>query len=635
MQSSLFAASPCGTSLVLLSNSGGGGSCASAHPAAVAAAAGLAPGQVLPVPWLTAVTATAATAPVTSSGSGAACTARPSASAVLTAAAVRGAAATAAAAAFVRSDEDLVILGGVTEGAPRGGASEPGVLVWQFPETAPPGSSRAEHVKELSSFPRDWRPLLESIYMDVQTSAAANVTGPLGGASGAVGGGSAAASVKLPQPSLQQLRFTLLPLRLGDATVGALLLAAPAAVLPGLGVAAPPHSAELLAGVAAATAECCLGPHLADIQRVTAAARELSVAVDIQGLASAMSSAVVEALSLELFVDFAVRLAVVPQPSYGADARGTAAQYGFMLTEMTGGGAGAGAAGDGSAPHRGSHHGMTGRAVGRSTSLQQPLAERVLPLSGVSKATSLTSGGGAAAAVAQVWDVTSGGGGGGGHVNSGVHSFNLPVGAAARGPAPAADAGPRVWKARPFSLESTLLWSVLSSARRQKPHLPSPLVRGAEASSYIPSATYDEPLGPASGPGGLYRVRSAAVPHVQAYVNDTDQPSADVMLLFRPGSAAAGGAVTGGGARAGGSASMGLGMILSGAGGGAPGPASLVLVAGNATLCVGESTGSSLSGGDVCVCVALYLTAQERLPSSLLHAARSRAQALMESVGKD
>ncbi|KAG2449668.1 hypothetical protein HYH02_005197 [Chlamydomonas schloesseri] len=593
---------------------------------------------------------------------------------------------------------------------------------------------------------------------------------------------------------------TLVPIRLGNDTVGALLLvsaipqsaaAAPkgasataavaaaggaaktagagatgATARPGQGGAAPlpVWSAELLAGVAAALAECCLGPHMGEIVRVAVAARDIAEAPDLQGLASALACAVTDSLATELHVDFTVRLALVPQAhapaaaSLGVNSGGAAAQYGFMLTEQP---AAAGtpqpdallsvARGSNAPGGGGMGGGPPSRNAARFSSNQNAI-DRVMGITGRPSGAASghwdAGGGGGSflsstnAGVAGVTGFSTPphlmalGGGGGGHM-SGVHSFQLPA-ALGAGRGGASEAPPRLWKARPFSLESTLLSSLANKAARAPP-------------SNMLAATYSSQMGPSAGGGvcggsglgmgmgtlcldevaptgaatpcngghtarllvpvgglssfaaanalgagggggagsGVCRVGGTVVPHVHAFVHDTDQPSGDVVLLFRTG--AAGGAATLTSAAAGGR-NPGVSGGASAGGGVASGamtaPASLVLVAGCVALNTGDgdglcsaggaglgltpmtpssrtapggggrsrpATGSGMTGaggggwpywpaafgvgsavngggggGEISVCVAVYLTTSERLPTSLLCAARNNAQALLE-----
>ncbi|KAG2428699.1 hypothetical protein HXX76_011404 [Chlamydomonas incerta] len=687
----------------------------------------------------------------------------------------------------------------------------------------------------VGELPHEWQEVLRNIGADLALAAGAVDISPQtpGGGNG-VGGGrtpmplpslvemAAAAGGKAPPglaaavaaasswgPSPQMA--TLVPIRLGADTVGALLLvsavpqsaaagayssaamaaAAARGAAPGGGAGtaaaaaaaarqqaaaqagAPPlpvWSAELLAGVAASLAECCLGPHLGEIVRVAVAARDIAEAPDLQGLASALAAAVTDSLANELHVDFTVRLALVPQAhtpaavgltTAGGGGAAAAAQFGFMLTEQPaaagtpqpdallgaargsnapggggGGGAGGGMSGLGGGP--------PSRNAARFSSNQNAI-DRVMGITG--RPSGAASGhwdaagaGGAGSFLSgtntAVGGVTSfstpphmmgGGGGGGGFSHmSGVHSFQLPA-AWGAGRGGVAEAPPRLWKARPFSLESTLLSSLATKAARAPASnmlavtystnlggvtasmcldevtptgAATPCANGGAATTRLlvpvgglSSFAAATALGGGSGAGagasvGICRVGGTVVPHVHAFVHDTDQPSGDVVLLFRTGAAGGGGGTTMTGLAAGArgtgvSGGAPAGGVASGA---VAAPASLVLVAGCVALNTGDgdglctvgggglgltpptpgsrtatggrsrpTTGNGMAGGggagwpywpaafgvgsavnggggggEISVCVAVYLTTSERLPTSLLCAARNNAQSLLE-----
>ncbi|GLC56675.1 hypothetical protein PLESTB_001133500 [Pleodorina starrii] len=744
----LFGASPCGSVLVLLS-SACSGPCA--HAAGTGGGGGgggglLSPGHVLPMPaaWL---------------GSSGGC-GTPSATAHPSALCVNS------------TSGSLVILGSPGAACPAAAGSRPGeadMLVWQEPPLepprapakadsqpapksgqAPPGAAASPHTA-----PDDWRQLLRAVAADTASAAAG------GGRGGGCGPAEPAASVA----TAPSVAAHLVPLRLGTDLLGALLLVAPLPAPP------PPlmpvgtvefvavksegpqggPSRELVLGAAAVVTECCLGPHLSDMQRVTVAACDLAAAPDLQGLANCLSSAVTEALASELHVDFAVRLALVP---YAPGVRG-GPQFGFLLTEQPPGAMAAAAAatqgqlglhgqgGNGGAAaaaaaavgvselfsRPAANLGPASRAATRSLN-QQSFADRLL-------AAKLSSGipSGSGPALDSLSSALVGPGSQPpppAGLPSGVQSFQLT---AEWGRRCGAELPSRSWKARPFSLESTLLSALARKAARVPAaaaaagHAAAGAAAAASASGGLvssavrvtisalshngdsgvsvsgggggPPSSAPSPMpraaagysnfmtvgsllvGPlyGSGGGGAFRVcrmGGAVVPHVHAYVNDTDQPSGDVVLLLRTGI----GAAAGGGGRGGGAMSATAGGTASGGGGVAAGggPASLALVMGSVTLLPPETTkyggggaaaaavdtantagwrpdarntgngatspastlwpapvqrtagsiGGGGGSGGFDVCLALYLTSQERLPASLLCAARNRAQVLLE-----
>ncbi|GIL97153.1 hypothetical protein Vretimale_2884, partial [Volvox reticuliferus] len=640
----LFGASPCGSVLVLLGTAGSG------------ANGVMSPGHVLPVPepWL-------------GTGVGG-CT---------------GSAAVVAVGAISSTSGGLVILGSPARAPyPPGAqcAGKPDVLMWQGTDSVRHGPAWEVHVllpladqsankgRTNSHLPppNEWRQVLDA--MAAEAVAAAG--------SGSGGGGALVDTVGAVKPSAPPaaLRAYLVPLRLGTDLVGALLMVAATAAAPPpplkpalptpdgasrkgeVAAQAPPIKRELLMGVAASVAECCMGPHLTDIQRVTLAACELATAPDLQGIASCISSAVTEALASELHVDFAVRLALVP---YVPGMRGTP-QYGFLLTEqpaatttqpqvptvngcVQGGNQNTALSGNvaglESLSRLPTAHGPVLRAATRSLT-QQAFAERLFAakLSG-----GVPSGSSPCVDHFSCTLTTSqpsppqlplAGLGATGAVASGVHSFQLTgmCGRRLGGELPA-----RVWKARPFSLESTLLASLAAKVAKScnsgingppatmaavtglglicpavsvlsqcplddggaSSGIPSPMPRCA-AHTTIPggystymtigSSLMTQGCGGGGGGGGaglrVYRMGGTVVPHVHAYVNDTDQPSADVVLLLR--TAVTGTGATGHGMRGGGGGSSypalaggGAGTAGNGPGGG---PVSLVLVMGSVEL---------------------------------------------------
>ncbi|KAG2494281.1 hypothetical protein HYH03_007634 [Edaphochlamys debaryana] len=112
----------------------------------------------------------------------------------------------------------------------------------------------------------------------------------------------------------------LVPLMLGPQMAGAMLLALPgeAAAAPGPGPGPPPLLHALLTQpgaleeLGACVAECCLGPVLPAVSQVCSSAALLSSCSSVHLLSTALTAALAGPLSSELFVDFGVRLALLP-----------------------------------------------------------------------------------------------------------------------------------------------------------------------------------------------------------------------------------------------------------------------------------------------------------------------------------
>ncbi|KAG2494287.1 hypothetical protein HYH03_007640 [Edaphochlamys debaryana] len=131
--------------------------------------------------------------------------------------------------------------------------------------------------------------------------------------------GAAGQAGDTPTPGCSVL---LLPLTFGTQLIGAMLLALPgeaaAAPTPGPGPGPPPLLHALLTQpgaleeLGACVAECCLGPVLPAVSQVCSSAALLSSCSSVHLLSTALTAALAGPLSSELFVDFGVRLALLP-----------------------------------------------------------------------------------------------------------------------------------------------------------------------------------------------------------------------------------------------------------------------------------------------------------------------------------
>ncbi|KAG2494285.1 hypothetical protein HYH03_007638 [Edaphochlamys debaryana] len=110
----------------------------------------------------------------------------------------------------------------------------------------------------------------------------------------------------------------LVPLAMGPDLLGAMLLALPGEAAAGPGPSPPPLLHALLTKpgaleeLGACVAECCLGPVLPAVSQVCCNAALLASCPTVHLLSTALTAALVGPLSSELFVDFGVRLALLP-----------------------------------------------------------------------------------------------------------------------------------------------------------------------------------------------------------------------------------------------------------------------------------------------------------------------------------
>ncbi|GLI59316.1 hypothetical protein VaNZ11_001170 [Volvox africanus] len=496
--------------------------------------------------------------------------------------------------------------------------------------------------------------------------------------------------------------------------------------------------------VAGVLVDCMVVPHLRSLQQICAAAHLLAHSSDVSSLASVLSTAVSEALRSELHVELQVRVAMatVAATTSATDAAaggvaGTAAplHYGFMLQMRP--------------PSTLTQAQIPATTWQLQTADLQPtpaasaaapsaaLLPPTVPM--VPRGPAVAANDGRGSRGSQTRPVKplqqpGGGGGGGGGFDVASRSEVLPdilqtnphsrtrsfifvttvdtvrmesglaaaddgstvsgrpgVGGVTGGAAGAAATAVRLlsesnldrraWKAVPFLLTSSLMGELLredgperscasaiptsSSGAAGCPHgygngqgtcatnskissLGSPLVAVAAmvtasavtAGSPLEAAVSPLPPSPV-GANGLIRLTGIVVQDLHSYLQEVDQPGGDVLLLFSNGRRGGGGG-GGSGASAGAAAPACLVLLVStGAAGASGGGALRQGVSGDLGPLrpTPEDAYGNFDGGDAATSssfvrptLALFITSQERLPSSLLRAARDAGQKIMEML---
>ncbi|KAG2494286.1 hypothetical protein HYH03_007639 [Edaphochlamys debaryana] len=322
----------------------------------------------------------------------------------------------------------------------------------------------------------------------------------------------------------------LLPLTFGTQLIGAMLLALPgeaaAAPTPGPGPSPPPLLHALLTQpgaleeLGACVAECCLGPVLPAVSQVCASAALLSSCSSVHLLSTALTAALAGPLSSELFVDFGVRLALLPHKDAARgilfeDAAAQGSRTGMLAAPSIGSGSAyCGSPAHSRLPsHTTFHQAGAGAALppglGMVPGFQDHLVleeQQLRPETTLAKASPMCSLGGAAEGVF----------GAAASSEALTRSTNLLAQAAA-GPPKSARGGLQPSGAAEFPASPT----AGAAAAASLPNQPRIAVEATSPPAVARTAS-----------AGL-RLASMIVPNVPAYLQDAAQASDDVLLVAR------------------------------------------------------------------------------------------------------